>query len=225
MKNAAVAIDGPVGAGKSSIAREAAVRLGYVYCDTGALYRAVGLFCSRNADELSAETVKGLLDRIKLDIKLIDGIQHVYLNGEDVSEEIRLPEISMAASKVSPIPEVRAALLGIQRGIAAENSVIMDGRDIGTVVMPYADVKIFLTASPEIRAKRRYDELIAKGKNVAYEDVLRDLNERDYNDTHRGTAPLKAAEDAVTADTSELDFEQSVELVCGIIRSGLEGRS
>lgn len=226
MNNVAVAIDGPVGAGKSSIAREAARRLGYIYCDTGALYRAVGLFCSRKTDKLSdVGIVKSLLDKIKLEIKLIDGTQHVYLNSEDVSEEIRLPEISMAASKVSAIPEVRAALLGIQRGISAENNVIMDGRDIGTVVLPDAQVKIFLTAKPETRAKRRYDELIAKGKNVIYDDVLKELNERDYNDTHRETAPLKPANDSVTADTSELDFESSVELICGIIRSKLEGKS
>lgn len=220
MKKIAVAIDGPVGAGKSSIAREAAKRLDYVYCDTGALYRAVGLFCSKCVSDLSDKrAIIAQLDRIKLDIRLEDGIQHVYLNGEDVSEEIRLPEISMAASKISGIPEVRAALLEIQRSIAKNNSVIMDGRDIGTVVLPNADVKIFLTAKAEIRAKRRYDELIAKGKEVSYEDVFRELNERDYNDTHRETAPLKQAEDAVLADTSDLDFDSSVELVCSIIRS------
>lgn len=218
-KPVAVAIDGPVGAGKSSIAREAAKRLGFIYCDTGALYRAVGLFCVRNGvDTKNAAGVASQLDKIHIEIRLIDGTQLVFLNGENVSEEIRLPEISMAASAVSAVPEVRAALLDLQRETAAKSSAIMDGRDIGTVVLPNADVKIFLTASPEIRAKRRFDELKAKGGNTTFEDVLRDLNERDYADTHRETAPLKQAEDAVLADTSELDFEQSVELVCGIIK-------
>lgn len=220
MKKIAVAIDGPVGAGKSSIAREAAKRLGYVYCDTGALYRAVGLFCVRRVPNLSdRSSVAAQLDNIKLEIRLEDGAQHVYLNGEDVSEEIRLPEISMAASTVSAIPEVRTALLGIQRDIAENSSVIMDGRDIGTVVLPNADVKIFLTADAEIRAKRRYEELTAKGKEVLYDDVLRELKERDYKDTHREIAPLKQADDAVLADTSLLDFNASVDLVCGIIGS------
>lgn len=223
-ENIAVAIDGPVGAGKSSIARTAAQRLGYIYCDTGALYRAVGLYCHRNGVDLkNGDEVAAQLDKIKPEIQLRDGVQHVFLNGEDVSEEIRLPEISMAASAVSAVPAVRAALLNLQRDIAAQNSAIMDGRDIGTVVLPNADVKIFLTAKPEIRAKRRYDELVAKGKDVKFDDVLRELNERDYADMHRETAPLKQAEDAVLADTSELDFEQSVELVCGIIRGKIKG--
>lgn len=214
-----VAIDGPVGAGKSSIARTAAQRLGFIYCDTGALYRSVGLFCHRNGVDLkNAADIAAQLDKIKPEIRLVNGVQHVFLNGEDVSEEIRLPEISMAASAVASVPEVRAALLDLQRDTAAKCSAIMDGRDIGTVVLPNADVKIFLTARPEIRAKRRFDELVAKGAEVKFEDVLRDLNERDYNDTHRETAPLKQAEDAVLADTSELDFEQSVDLICGIIR-------
>ncbi len=218
-KPIAVAIDGPVGAGKSSIARTAAQRLGFIYCDTGALYRSVGLYCSRNGVDLkNTDEIAAQLNNIKLEIRLEGGVQHVFLNGEDVSEEIRLPEISMAASAVSAVPAVRAALLDIQRDTAANSSAIMDGRDIGTVVLPDADVKIFLTAKPEIRAKRRFDELIAKGKDVKFDDVLRELNERDYADTHRETAPLKQAEDAVLADTSELDFEQSVELVCGIIR-------
>lgn len=219
-KPIAVAIDGPVGAGKSSIARTAAARLGFIYCDTGALYRAVGLYCHRSGvDVKNGADVAAQLDKIHLEIRLSEGTQHVFLNGEDVSEEIRLPEISMAASAVSAVPEVRAALLELQRDTAAKTSAIMDGRDIGTVVLPNADVKIFLTARPEIRAKRRFDELTAKGANVKYEDVLRELNERDHADMTRATAPLKQAEDAVLADTSELDFEQSVELVCGIIYS------
>lgn len=221
-KFVSVAIDGPVGAGKSSIAREAAKRLGFIYVDTGALYRAIGLYCKRMGADLSlpqsiAEVSKGVTP----EIRLIDGVQHIYLDGEDVSEEIRLPEISMAASAVSAVPEVRAALLDLQRGLARTSSVIMDGRDIGTVVLPNATVKIFLTAAPEIRAKRRFDELCAKGVKTTFEDVLADLNQRDYNDSHRASAPLKQADDAVLADTSMLDFEQSCELVCNIIREKL----
>lgn len=221
-KFVSVAIDGPVGAGKSSIARTAAQRLGFIYADTGALYRSVGLFCHRNGvDMTDPAAIAGTLGSIKLEIRLVDGVQHIFLNGEDVSEEIRLPEISMAASAVSAVPEVRAALLDTQRDIARKNNVIMDGRDIGTVVLPDAQVKIFLTASPEIRAKRRYDELRAKGSDVSFDEVLSDLNRRDYNDSHRAAAPLKQADDAVLADTSELDFEQSVELVCSLIKEKL----
>lgn len=217
-----VAIDGPVGAGKSTIARAAAAALGYVYVDTGAMYRSVGLYCRRkNTDMGSPENIAAQLGDISLGIRIIDGVQHIFLNGEDVSEEIRLPEISMAASAVSAVPEVRNALLGMQREFAEKNNVIMDGRDIGTVVLPKARVKIFLTASPEIRAKRRFDELKAKGSEATFEEVLDDLNKRDYNDSHRAAAPLKAAEDAVVADTSGLDFEQSVKLVCGLIKERL----
>lgn len=218
MDNVSVAIDGPVGAGKSTIARAAAEKLGYIYCDTGALYRTVALYCIRAGADLNAPSeIAGKLPSIKAEIRLIDGIQRVFLNGGDVSDLIRTPEVSMAASAVSAIPEVRAALLDIQRNIATENNVIMDGRDIGTVVLPNANVKIFLTAAAEIRAKRRYDELCAKGESVTFEEVLSDLNKRDYNDTHRDIAPLKQAEDAVLADTSGMDFEQSVRLVCDII--------
>ena len=217
-----VAIDGPVGAGKSTIARAAAAALGYVYVDTGAMYRSVGLYCRRkNTDMGSPVDIAAQLGEISLGIRIIDGVQHIFLNGEDVSEEIRLPEISMAASAVSAVPEVRDALLGMQREIDEKNNVIMDGRDIGTVVLPNARVKIFLTASPEIRAKRRFDELKAKGREVTFEEVLDDLNKRDYNDSHRAAAPLRAAEDAVVADTSGLDFEQSVKLVCGLIKERL----
>lgn len=221
-KFVSVAIDGPVGAGKSSIARTAAQRLGFIYADTGALYRSVGLFCHRNGvDMTDPAAIAGTLGSIKLEIRLVNGVQHIFLNGEDVSEEIRLPEISMAASAVSAVPEVRASLLDTQRDIARKNNVIMDGRDIGTVVLPDAQVKIFLTASPEIRAKRRYDELRAKGSDVSFDEVLSDLNRRDYNDSHRAAAPLKQADDAVLADTSELDFGQSVELVCSLIKEKL----
>lgn len=221
-KPISVAIDGPVGAGKSTIARTAAGKLGFIYCDTGALYRAVGLYCTRDGANLDVpEEIARRLPQIRLEIRLVDGLQRVFLNGEDVSDLIRTPEISTAASKVSAVSEVRAALLDLQRDIAKADNVIMDGRDIGTVVLPNAQVKIFLTASAEVRAKRRFDELIAKGQDVTFEETLRDVNERDYRDSHRETAPLRQAADAVQADTSGLDFDQSVELVCGIIRKAL----
>lgn len=215
-----VAMDGPVGAGKSTIARACAKRLGFIYVDTGALYRACGLYCTRNNISMALENsdeVERALEKIKLEISLIDGTQHVFLNGEDVSEEIRLPQISMAASAVSAIPQVREFLVDVQRKMAENYNVIMDGRDIGTVILPDAQVKIFITAKPEIRAKRRYDELIAKGNAVSFDEVLSDLNKRDYNDSHRAVAPLKQADDAVLLDTSELDFEGSVEAVIEII--------
>lgn len=221
-----VALDGPVGAGKSSVARECAKRLGFVYVDTGALYRAVGLFCVRNGIEMSIENEKNVCEAIesglKLDLRLENGTQLIYMSGENVSEEIRLPEISMAASAVSSIPAVRRYLLETQRSVAAEHDVIMDGRDIGTVILPQAQVKIFITASPEIRAKRRYDELCAKGIDVDYDKVLSDLVTRDYNDSHRKEAPLRQAEDAVLLDTSSLDFEQSVQAVIRLVEQAAE---
>ncbi|HBI51663.1 MAG TPA: (d)CMP kinase [Ruminococcaceae bacterium] len=213
-----VAIDGPVGAGKSSVARECAKRLGIIYVDTGALYRSCALFCIRNGVEISPENeqaVSGLLNsKLDLSIKLEDGTQRVIVNGEDVSDEIRTLEISKAASAVSALPSVRAFLLGMQRDIASKNSVIMDGRDIGTVILPNADIKIFITAKPEIRAKRRYDELVAKGSDVTLGEVLVEVNRRDFNDMNRKEAPLKQAPDAILLDTSDLDFEQTV---CGVV--------
>lgn len=215
-------MDGPVGAGKSSVARECAKRLGFIYVDTGALYRAVGLYCTRNGIEMSLsneQNVKTAVEAsVSLEIKLENGTQLVFMNGENVSEEIRLPEISMAASAVSAIPAVRRFLLDTQRNVAAKNNVIMDGRDIGTVILPNADVKIFITAAPEIRAKRRFDELTAKGVDVKFEDVLSDLNKRDYNDSHRAEAPLTQAADAILLDTSGLDFEQTVNEVINLIK-------
>lgn len=220
--NIAVAIDGPVGAGKSSIARQAAKKLDFIYVDTGAMYRGIGLYTVRKGvGTKDTGAVISLLPEIELDIKIIDGTQRVFLNGEDVSENIRLPEISMAASDVSAIPEVRAFLLDLQRGFAKTNNVIMDGRDIGTVILPDAEVKIYLTADAEVRAKRRYDELIAKGKDVKYEDVLADLNQRDYNDMHREIAPLKQADDAIVADTTGFEPEQSLQLLLKIVNEGL----
>lgn len=217
-----VAIDGPAGAGKSSIARAAAKELGFVYVDTGALYRAVGVYGLRNGiDNKNAEAVAGMLPHISVELKFRNGVQHVYLNGEDVSEEIRTPPASMAASDVSAVPAVRQFLFDLQRDIAAKNDCIMDGRDIGTVVLPNAQVKIFLTASPEARAMRRYKELQEKGAKDTYEEVLADLLQRDYNDSHRAVAPLKPAEDSITVDNSGLSLEDSIEQVLSVIRAAL----
>lgn len=214
-----VAIDGPAGAGKSTISKAAAAKLGYIYIDTGALYRTVGVNALRNGlDVKNADAViSTLTDDLRIELKFIDGEQRMFLGGEDVSSEIRTPEASMAASAVSAIPEVRKYLFDLQKNLAKNNNCIMDGRDIGTVVLPDADVKIFLTASPEARAKRRYLELIEKGMEARYEDVIADMIERDYNDSHRAIAPLKQADDAVLADTSELDLQQSIDLIISII--------
>ena len=219
-----VAIDGPAGAGKSTVARGAAKKLGYIYVDTGALYRTVALAATRNGVLESAEKTEQMLKDITVDLAFDDaGAQCVYLNGEDVSSLIRTPEISMAASNVSKIPAVRAFLLGLQRDIAAKNNVIMDGRDIATVVLPDAQVKIFLTASPECRAERRYKELLEKGENVKYDDVLADVNARDYQDSHREIAPLKPAEDSVIADTSGKSLPQSIEMIISVIKEKTNG--
>ena len=207
-----VAIDGPSGAGKSSLAKRLAKDLGYVYVDTGAMYRSIGLYAVRAGVDPKDETaVAALLPKIQLAIRLVDGAQHIYLNGEDVSNAIRAENIGMAASAVSAHPPVRAFLLDTQRGLAADQNILMDGRDIGTVVLPNATVKIFLTASPEARATRRWKEYQQKGIDTPYEDVLADVKQRDYQDTHRAAAPLKQADDAVLLDTSELNFEQSFE--------------
>lgn len=220
-----VAIDGPASAGKSTVARGAAKELGYIYVDTGALYRTVALAATRNGVLESAEKTEQMLKDITVDLAFDDaGAQCVYLNGEDVSSLIRTPEISMAASNVSKIPAVRAFLLGLQRDIAAKNNVIMDGRDIATVVLPDAQVKIFLTASPECRAERRYKELLEKGENVKYDDVLADVNARDYQDSHREIAPLKPAEDSVIADTSGKSLPQSIEMIISVIKEKTNGK-
>ena len=216
----AVALDGPAGAGKSTIARRAAKALGFIYVDTGALYRTVGLAATEaGVSPVDSPELDDLLKTIKVELTFTEqGEQAVLLNGTDVSDRIRTPEASMTASKISAIPKVRAFLLDLQRDMAKTNDIIMDGRDIGTVVLPDAQVKIFLTASPEARAGRRFKELAEKGMDVKYEDILSDVKERDYNDTHRATAPLKAAADSVTVDTTELDFEQSVEAVLAVIK-------
>ena len=214
-----VAIDGPAGAGKSTVARAAAKEIGFIYVDTGALYRAVGVNALRKGiDTKDKPAVAASLADISVDLVFEDGEQKVLLNGENVSVEIRTPPASMAASDVSAVPEVRAFLFDLQRDIAKRNSCIMDGRDIGTVVLPDAEVKIFLTASPEERATRRYTELIEKGTEVKYEDVLSELIERDYNDSHREIAPLKPAEDGVILDTTGLSLEDSVNSIIKIIK-------
>ncbi len=216
----AIALDGPAGAGKSSIAKRAAKALGYIYVDTGALYRTIGLAAMRAGVEPqpSAE-VDSLLSRITVSLEFNEqGEQVVLLDGEDVSSLIRTPEASMMASKISAVPSVRAYLLDLQRDMAKTHNVIMDGRDIGTVVLPDAKIKIFLTASPEARAERRYKELVEKGTDTTFEEVLRDVKERDYNDSHRAIAPLKPAEDSILVDTTELDFEQSVEAIINVIK-------
>lgn len=214
-----VAIDGPAGAGKSTIAKAAAKELGYIYVDTGALYRTIALSAVNNGVlDNEAETVK-MLSTIEVKLGFSeDGTQCVYLNGEDVSSKIRTPEISMGASKVSAIPAVRVFLLDLQRNIAKENNVIMDGRDIATVVLPDANPKIFLFASPECRAQRRYKELIEKGEMVSYEEVLADVNQRDYQDSHREIAPLKPTAESVMADTSSLTLEESIALIINTIK-------
>lgn len=220
-----VAIDGPAGAGKSTVARGAAKELGYIYVDTGALYRTVALAAQRHGALGNEDAVQDLLGKITVELKFDENSeQKVYLNGEDVSSLIRTPEISMAASKVSQIPAVRAFLLELQRSIARSNNVIMDGRDIGTVVLPDADVKIFLFASPECRAQRRYKELIEKGENVAYEDVLKDVNDRDYQDSHREIAPLKPTEESVMADTTGKALPESIDMIVSVIKEKINGK-
>ena len=216
----AIAIDGPAGAGKSTIARLAAKELGFIYVDTGTLYRAIGLAAFRRS--LTAEDKDAIIEMLtSIKVELAFNEKHeqiVLLDGEDVSGLIRTPEISMMASAVSAIPEVRAFLLDLQRDMAHTNNVIMDGRDIGTVVLPDAKIKIFLSASPECRARRRYDELIEKGMDVKYEDILSDVIARDYADSHRDIAPLKPADDAIMVDTSGEDLETSVNKLLTIMR-------
>lgn len=209
-----VAIDGPSGAGKSSMARRLAAELGYTYVDTGAMYRAIGLYARRaGADTKNADAVGALLPQIQLDIRLQDGAQHILLNGEDVTEAVRAEEIGMAASDVSAHPAVRSFLLDTQRNLAASRDVLMDGRDIGTVVLPNATVKIYLTASADARARRRLAELLEKGKQTDYATVLADIEQRDYQDTHRAVAPLRQAEDAILVDTSDIGIEESFALL------------
>lgn len=217
-----VAIDGPAGAGKSTMAKGVAEKFGYIYVDTGALYRTIGLYVMRKGvDTTDAESVTNLLSGINIDLKFENNTQQVILNGENVSNLIRTPEVSMAASNVSAIPAVRSYLFDLQKNMAVKHDVIMDGRDIGTVVLPNADVKIFLTASPEERANRRFKEMIEKGQSVTYEDVLKDIKRRDYNDSNREIAPLKPAEDAITLDTTFYTLEESIEKIENIIKEAI----
>ena len=209
-----IAIDGPSGAGKSTLAKRLAKELGYIYVDTGAMYRSIGLYAlRRGVDPKNADAVQALLPGIELGIQLQDGAQHVYLNGEDVSTDIRAEAVGMAASAVSAHPAVRAFLLDTQQNLAKGQNILMDGRDIGTVVLPDATVKIFLTASPEARAERRRKELEEKGQPADFATVLADIQQRDYQDTHRAVAPLKQAQDAVLVDSSDIDFEQTFALL------------
>lgn len=199
-----IAVDGPAGAGKALLRDAVAEEIGYIYVDTGALYRSIALYSIEN--KLDNESLVNSLDKINIRLEFIDKCQHVFLNDNDVSDKIRTPEVSMGASKVSAIPEVREFLFGLQKKIAAENNIIMDGRDIGTVVLPDADLKVFLTASAEERANRRFKEMI--DSSISYEQVLEEIKQRDYNDMHRDVAPLKQAEDAVLLDTTGMTIEE-----------------
>ena len=219
----AVAIDGPSGAGKSTLARRVARELHFLYVDTGAIYRSIGWYVLQRGAALdNAELVAALLPDLNVEVRYgEDGLQHMVVNGQDVTDEIRSPEVSAAASQVAAIPAVRAYLLDMQRNLARTHNVIMDGRDIGTVVLPEADCKVFLTASDEARAARRCRELAQRGTPVAYEEVLSDMRRRDEKDRTRAAAPLRQAEDAVVLDTSELDFEDSAQALLRLISESI----
>ena len=223
-KLCSVAIDGPAGAGKSTLARAAAKRFGFIYVDTGAIYRTVGLGCCRaGVDGSESGQVIALLPSMQIDLRHGgDGVQRMFLNGEDVTKEIRLPVMSMYASDVSAIPAVRDYLMELQRSLAREHSVIMDGRDIGTVVLPDADVKVFLCADVAVRARRRCLELEKRGTPKPYDQVLKEMEERDYQDTHRAIAPLRPADDAIMIDNTDMDFEASCDLLVDVIRGSVE---
>ena len=217
-----IAIDGPAGAGKSTIAKTVSKELGYIYVDTGALYRTVGLNVLRQGKDTKNEAdVVPTLEGLNVSLRFVNGEQRVFLGDEDVSEAIRQNEVSMAASNVSAIPKVREFLFGLQRDIAEKKNCIMDGRDIGTVVLPNAQIKIYLTASAQARADRRYKELTEKGQEVNYDNILKEIELRDYQDTHREIAPLKKADDAVLVDTTELDLNGSIEYMLKVIKERL----
>lgn len=219
-----VAIDGPAGAGKSTLAKAVARELGFMYVDTGAIYRTVGYHMHlMGIGPKDVDGITRLIDDVNLWLEYAaDGVQHMILNGADVTDEIRTPEMSVIASKISTHAVVRDFLLEVQREVARNNNVIMDGRDIGTVVLPKADVKIFLTASSTVRAKRRFEELQVKDPQIRYEDVLRDLEQRDYQDSHRALAPLKCAPDAIRLDTGEMNLQQSIDAVKTIIKERID---
>ena len=223
-KTYSIAIDGPAGAGKSTIAKRLAAELGFRYVDTGAIYRTVAYFLDLwGVSPKDIDGVERYIDELTIGIEYDeDGLQHMIMNGMDVTNDIRTQDISQKASLVSAHAVVREVLLDMQRDVAKTHNVIMDGRDIGSVVLPKANVKIFLTASPEVRAKRRTDELLAKGQKVNYEQVLKDIKQRDYQDTHREIAPLKMCRDSVKVDTSEMDIEQVVEEIRAIVRKKIE---
>lgn len=216
-----IALDGPAGAGKSTIAKAVAKKLSFIYVDTGALYRAIGFYAIKNKISSENEIISSL-KKIKVDLKFENNLQKVFLCDEDISEEIRTSEVSMMASKISAIPAVREFLFDLQQDLAKKNNVIMDGRDIGTVILPEANVKIFLTASSEKRAERRYKELIEKGLQVDYDDILKDIIKRDYDDSNRKIAPLKTAADAIFVDTSAYNLEESINLILTIINNKLK---
>lgn len=214
-----IAIDGPSGSGKSSISKCLAKKLGFVHVDTGALYRTIAYYlCKNNVDYSNSEKVCENLKDIDIKVKFSNNNQNVFLNGVNVTDKIRSADISMASSRISSMPLVRRFLLDLQRNIAKENNVIMDGRDIGTVVLPNSEVKIFLTASPEVRAKRRYNQMVADDPKINFSDVLKNINERDFNDTHREISPLKISDDAVVFDNSDLTFDQTVNSILKIIK-------
>lgn len=214
-----IAIDGPSGAGKSTIAKELAKIMNITYLDTGAMYRAIGLKAVRLGLDTNDEVaIKGILDSTVIGIEYVDGVQKVLLDGEDVSTAIRQHEISKAASNVSKIPEVRQKLVAMQRDIASKQDVVLDGRDITSYVLPNAEYKFFVTATPEERANRRYKELIAKGQQVVYDNILADINDRDYNDSHRAFAPLTRTEDSVFIDTTDMNIEQAIETMLSYIK-------
>lgn len=224
MKMVSIAIDGPSGAGKSTLARSAAAELGYLYVDTGAIYRTIGYYAHANhIDPKDEQAVASALPQVRVELTYgDDGLQHMLLNAQDVTKEIRLPEISLCASAVSAHPGVRAFLLEMQRELARTHNVIMDGRDIGTVVLPDADVKIFLCADVETRARRRCLELEQRGTPKPFDEVLREMEQRDYNDTHRAAAPLRPADDAIMIDNTDMDFAASLELLLDVIRGSVE---
>ena len=213
-----IAIDGPAGAGKSTIAKRLAAELGYVYIDTGAMYRTIALFCLRQQADLNdEEVVSALAAEAELDIRYLDGVQHMFLKEEDVSETIRTEEVSQAASKVSQYPKVREELVRMQQELAAQYDVVMDGRDIGTKVLPNASLKIYLTASVEVRAERRYKEYLQKGLPCDLEEIKKDIAERDHSDMTREHSPLCKAEDALTVDTSDMNVEEVVDTIRGLL--------
>ena len=214
-----IAIDGPAGAGKSTIARLVSKKLDFIYVDTGAMYRAIALyFINNNTDVEDEKELKSALDKIQINISYENGVQHILLNMDDVSKEIRNEKVGNMASKTSAYKPVREKLLDLQRGIAAENDVIMDGRDIGTNILPNAELKIYLTASVDVRAKRRFDELVEKGETPDLETIKKDIEQRDYQDMNREIAPLKQAEDAVLVDTSEMGIDEVVDCIIELVK-------